>query len=301
MKRWELLETFVYVVEGGSFAAAAERLGVSRSLVSRHVSQLEDHLGTQLLFRTTRRINPTDAGDELFARCERLFGALEEAEQSILNREETPRGHLKIVCTDILGEQYLSRAVAAFCRLHPRLTADVHITMRTVDMVAEGYDLAVRYGKLSDSSLKARKVMQLPHVVCASPVYLQKYGVPGTPDELRNHNCLVATFAPCTPWSFKVNGKSLDIDLSGNWRSNNGSALITAALEDIGICRLPELYVREHLESGALVTLLDEYAAAPLPVWMVYPNTRYLPAKVRLFIDYFVDNVAAITAAPATH
>lgn len=296
MKRWELLETFMHVVECGSLTAAAERLDVSRSLVSRHISRLESHLGTQLLFRTTRQVNPTDAGQELFLRCERLFGELEEAELSVTNRRELPKGHLRIVCTDILGEQYVARAAARFCSMHPQLRADVHITMRTVDLVAEGYDIAVRYGRLGESSLRARKVMELPHVVCASPAYLAEFGTPETIEDLHNHNCLVATFDPCTPWYFRDERGQVRVDLAGNWRSNNGSSLMTAALEGIGICRLPELYVRPLLRCGALVPLLEAYRAEPMPVWMVYPGTRHVPAKVRLFIDYFVEHAAALEA-----
>jgi DNA-binding transcriptional LysR family regulator len=171
------------------------------------------------------------------------------------------------------------------------LKVDVHVTMRTVDLVAEGYDLAIRYGELIDSSLKARKVYELPHVVCASPEYFAKHGTPQTIEDLRQHNCIVATFDPCATWHFKVDGRDIPIDLQGNWRSNSGSALVTAAAEGVGICRLPVLYVRDFLNSGRLVPVLERFRSDPLPVWMVYPNARYVPAKVRFFIDYFCDNI----------
>ncbi len=294
MKRWDLLETFVAVVDAGSLSAAADRLEVSRSLVSRKIAQLEKHLGTQLLFRTTRKINPTDAGYALFLKCERLFSSLEEAEQSVLNLEDVPRGHLRIVCTDMLGEKYISLAATKFCRMHPQLKVDVHVTSRLVDLVAEGYDLAVRYGKMTDSSLRARKVLELPHVVCASPAYFDEYGYPKDISDLEQHNCLIATFEPCTTWHFKVDKKVVDVELQGNWRSNNASALITASREGLGICRLPELYVRPYLEDESLVSIFDEYRYGDFPVWLVYPNTRYVSAKVRMFIDYFSDNIEAI-------
>lgn len=291
MSRWDLLQAYVHVVEAGSFAAAAQKLDVSRSLLSKKVTQLERQLSIQLLVRTTRRLSPTDAGQSLFHKCERLFSDLKEAEESVQNLEVVPRGHLRVVCTDVLGEQYIARAAAEICALHPQLKVDVHVTMRKVDLIAEGYDLAIRYGGLDDSSLKARKVYELPHVVCASPAYFSKWGTPGSVEDLRRHNCLVATFDPCTTWSFKVDGRTVLIDLDGNWRSNSGSALITAALEGVGICRLPVLYVRDHLASGRLVPILEDYRSEPLPVWMVYPNARYVPAKVRLFIDHFCDNM----------
>jgi len=294
MSRWDLMQSFVQVVEAGSFSAAAERLHVSKSLLSKNVSRLERHLGTQLLVRTTRRLNPTDAGASLFQKCERLFNDLEEAEQAVLSLDVKPRGHLRVVCTDVLGEQYVSRVAAAMCALHPQLKIDVHVTMRTVDLVAEGYDLAIRYGELNDSSLKARKVYELPHVVCASPGYFAQYGTPTTIDDLRAHNCIVATFDPCATWHFEVDGRDIPVDLQGNWRSNSGSALLTAAVEGVGICRLPLLYVRDFLKSGQLVPVLEQFRSDALPVWMVYPNARCVPAKVRLFIDYFCDNIGRL-------
>lgn len=291
MSRWDLLQAFVHVVEAGSFAAAADKLDVSRSLLSKKVTQLEKQLSTQLLVRTTRRLSTTDAGHTLFSKCGHLFSELKEAEQSVQNLEVVPRGHLRIVCTDVLGEQYIAKAAAEICALHPRLKVDVHVTMRKVDLIAEGYDLAIRYGGMDDSSLKARRVYELPHVVCASPAYFRKYGAPAQIEDLHRHNCLVATFDPCATWCFNVDGREVLVDLEGNWRSNSGSALTTAALEGVGICRLPVLYVKDHLASGRLVPVLEQYRSDPLPVWMVYPNARYVPAKVRLFIDYFCDNM----------
>lgn len=289
MRHWEALETFVHTVECNSLTLAAERLGVSRSLVSRHIAQLEAHLGTQLLFRTTRRIRPTDAGSMLFQKCERLFTELYEAEQAVMNRRTEPKGLLRIVCTDILGEQYVARAAAQFCIQFPQVQADVHITMRDVDLVAEGYDLAVRYGQLEESTYRARKVTELQHVVCAAPAYLERCGTPERPEDLVRHNCLVATFAPCSFWHFVEDGRDIPLRLCGNWRSNNGSSLITGALHGLGICWLPELYVRDSLLSGALVPLLESFQAEPMPVWLIYPDTRHVPAKARLFIDHFVE------------
>lgn len=298
--RWDLMESFVHVVGAGSFSAAATRLDVSKSLLSKKVAQLEKELGTQLLVRTTRRLNPTDAGQALYQKFERLILDLEEVQQSVSNLHVEPRGQLRVVCTDILGEQYITRAAAEICSAHPKLRVDVHVTMRMVDLVAEGYDLAVRYGTLNDSSLKARKVFSLPHVVCASPAYLRARGVPREIEDLRRHNCIVATFEPCATWLFNVNGKETPIDLQGNWRSNSGAALVTAAVEGVGICRLPELYVRDYLRRGRLVPLLEEYRSEPLPVWMVYPNARYTPATVKLFIDYFVQHVERLTSDVGT-
>ena len=295
MKHWDLFQVFVYVVETGSFSRAASRLHVSKSLVSKKVTQLERHLNTQLLYRTTRHVTPTDVGHELYRKCEKIFATLEEVEQSAFNLDSLPRGYLRVVCTDILGEKFVSRVAAMFAMLHPNLRIDVHVTSRLVDLVAEGYDLAVRYGKLADSSLKARKVYEMPHVVCATPEYFKKHGLPEEIEDLKKHNCLVATFEPCTPWRFKVNKKTVEVDLEGSWRSNNASALITASLQGLGICRLPDLYLREYIETGVLQPIFEQYQYDPLPVWFVYPSTRYVPAKTRLFIDYFLEQIPVIT------
>ena len=294
MSRLDLIRVFIYVVESGSFSVAAKRLNVTRSLVSKKISQLEKHLGTQLLYRTTRKISTTDAGQSLFLKCEKIISGLEEAEQSLLNLDDSPRGHLRIVCTDILGEKFVSRIAAMFNECHPQLRIEVHVTSRNVDLVSEGYDLATRYGDLTDSSLKARKVCELSYMVCASPSYIKKHGKPKSFDDLKNHACLVTTFEPCTSWSFRVDKKNVVIDLEGNWRSNNATALISASIEGLGICRLPELYVKEYIESGQLVSVLEDFPCTPLPVWFVYPNTRYVPTKTRLFIDFFIEKIQTL-------
>ena len=287
MRRWDLIDTFVSVVDAGSFSAAAARLGVSKSLVSRKISTLEKELGTQLLFRTTRQINPTDAGHQLYLKSSRLFSSLEEAGDSVRNMEEVPRGHLRIAAADWFGERYLSACSALFNLKYPDLKIDVHITNLRIDLVAERYDLALHYGGLPDSSCRAKRICAIPHVVCGAPAYFGRKGRPQTIDELRQHNCLVSDFEFCTTWRFKSPDGPVDINLEGTWRSNNGQALMFAALQGLGLCRLPLPYVNEYLACGKLETVLDDFRDDPFPVWMLYPNTRYVSAKVRLFIDYF--------------
>jgi DNA-binding transcriptional LysR family regulator len=289
MRRWDLYDTFVAVVDAGSFSAAAARLGVSKSLVSRKVTTLERELGAQLLFRTTRRINPTDAGHQLYLKCARLLSNLEEAGESVRNMEEVPRGHLRVAAADWFGERYLSACTADFNLKYPDLKIDVHITNLRIDLVAERYDLALHYGALPDSSYRARRICMIPHVVCGAPAYFTRMGWPHTVNDLRRHNCLVSDFEFCTTWHFKTPGGRVDIDLEGTWRSNNGQALMHAALQGLGLCRLPLPYVHEHVAAGRLLTVLDEFRDDPFPVWLLYPNTRYVSAKVRLFIDFFHD------------
>lgn len=298
MRRWDLIDTFVTVVDAGGFSAAATRLGVSKSLVSRKVSTLEQELGTQLLFRTTRRINPTDAGHQLYLKSSRLLSSLEEAGESVRNMEEVPRGHLRIAAADWFGERYLSACSADFNLKYPDLKVDLHITNLRIDLVAERYDLALHYGSLPDSSCRARRICTIPHVVCGAPAYFQRQGRPRVVADLREHNCLVSDFEFCTTWHFKTPEGAVDIDLEGTWRSNNGQALMFAALQGLGLCRLPLPYVSEFVAQGKLETVLDEFRDDPFPVWLLYPNTRYVSAKVRLFIDYFAAWLTAQVRQP---
>jgi len=299
MKRWELFYTFVIVIETGSFTAAANRLKVSRSLVSKKISQLEKELETQLLFRTTRKINPTDAGTRFFNKCKRIFNDLEEVEQAALNFANMPQGQLRIICTDIMGEKYVSLLAAQFSSFYPELKTEVEVTNRPVDLVEEGYDLAIRYGTIKNLSLKARKVFDMPHIVSASPLYFKKHGKPKKIQELQDHNCLISTFEPCAIWHFKTGNKYVKFKPQGNWYSNNVSALITATLQGIGISRLPELYIREYLKSGDLISIFDEYRYDHFPIWLVYPKTKYVSPKVRMFIDFIIDNIEDVTGIAA--
>lgn len=250
---------------------------------------LEQELGTQLLFRTTRHLNPTDAGHQLYLKCSRLLSSLEEAGDSVRNMEEVPRGHLRVAAADWFGEKYLSACSADFNLKYADLKIDVHITNLRIDLVAERYDLALHYGALPDSSCRARRICTIPHVVCGTPAYFRRKGRPATVDDLRRHNCLVSDFEFCTTWHFKTPDGPVDIDLEGTWRSNNGQALMFAALQGLGLCRLPLPYVSEYLARGSLETVLDEFRDEPFPVWLLYPNTRYVSAKVRLFIDFFAE------------
>jgi len=294
---WLNLHSFVKVVEAGSFTRAAERLEVSKSHLSKRVSQLEQQLGTQLLVRTTRQMKPTDQGQQLYLTCAHLFSELDSAMQSAASPDLNLAGHLRVVCADIIGEQYVVRAATEVSKLYPQLEVDVQVTMRDVDLIAEGYDIAVRFGDLNDSSLRARQVFALPHVVCAAPAYFLDHGTPNTVDQLAAHNCLKGAFEPCVVWHFKVQGKPIHFLPQGSWTSNSGPALVNAAVQGVGICRLPEIYVQTHINAGRLVPILEEFRSEPLPVWMVYPNARYTPAKVRMFIDYFSNNIQRLIQA----
>lgn len=222
----------------------------------------------------------------LYRQCLNIFDGLEEIENEALDFGGVPRGRLRVVASDNFGEHYIAPLAAELLERYSFLEIEVHITSRMIDIVAEGFDLAIMYSNLSSSSLLAQKVFELPHMVAASPDYLARRGVPKEPDDLKQHNCLVATFEVCTPWRFKDQHGDRDLEVKGTWRSNSGPALLEAAVRGIGIVRLPELYLRPHFASGCLVPLLQTFASAPMPVWAVYPGGRHTSSKVRLFVEF---------------
>jgi DNA-binding transcriptional LysR family regulator len=197
-----------------------------------------------------------------------------------------PRGRLRVTASDNFGEHYIAPLAAELLDRYRHLEIEVHITSRMIDIVAEGFDLAIMYSNLSSSRLLAQKIFELPHVVAASPEYLSRLGTPHAPGDLKDHNCLAATFEVCTPWRFMEAGNERALEVKGTWRSNSGPALLEAALRGIGVVRLPELYLRSHFESGRWVPLLAKFASAPMPVWAVYPGGRHTSSKVRLFVEY---------------
>jgi DNA-binding transcriptional LysR family regulator len=294
MRRWDAYEALVAVIDSGSFTAAAERLRMSKSAVSRLVSGLEDRLGSQLLFRTTRHLAPTDLGRQVYRKCLEAFADLEQIDQQAMDHDATPRGRLRVIASDTFGEHFIAPLLAEMMATYPDLEIELLITDRNVDIVAEGYDLAIRYSDLVDSTLRTRKLFDLPHVCAASPAYLARMGVPRVPADLARHNCLVSTFEACTPWRFSEGRRERAPQLRGSWVSNNGPALMAAALNGIGVVWLPELYLREQLVRGQLVELLHGFRAPPMPVWSVYPARRHATAKVQLVIDHLRERLAGL-------
>jgi DNA-binding transcriptional LysR family regulator len=294
MRRWESYEAFVAVIDHGSFTAAAEKLRTSKSAVSRLVSGLEDRLGSQLLFRTTRHLAPTDLGRLVYRNCVDAFASLESIDREAMEYDAEPRGQLRIVASDTFGEICVAPLVTEMMKLHNQLEIELLITDRTVDIVAEGYDMAVRYSDLVDSSLRAQKLFELPHICVASPDYLQRHGTPLKPQDLKSHNCLVSTFEACNNWRFRHRRAEQVLALRGSWCSNNGPSLMEAAVQGIGVAWLPDLYVERHLKAGKLIEILEPYRASPMPVWAVYPARRQATAKVRSVIGYLRKRLPAV-------
>ncbi|KAB0548406.1 LysR family transcriptional regulator [Pseudomonas argentinensis] len=282
MNRWEGLDEFVAVAECGQFSAAAERLGLSSSQVSRQIARLEERLQTRLFYRTTRKVALTEAGQTFLQHCQRLQDAREEALNAIGDLGSEPKGLLRMTCAVAYGERFIVPLVTAFMARHPRLSVDIELSNRTLDLVQDGFDIAIRLGRLPDSRMLATRLAPRRMYLCASPDYLQRYGRPHSLSELVRHNCLVGS---SDVWTFQLDGREASQRIQGNWRCNSGQAVLEAALAGLGLCQLPDYYVLEHLRSGALVSLLDNHQPPNTAVWALYPQQRHLSPKVRQLID----------------
>lgn len=289
MNRWEGLDEFVAVAECGQFTAAAERLGLSSSQVSRQVARLEERLQTRLFYRSTRRVALTEAGQTFLHHCRRLQDAREEALRAVGDLASEPKGLLRMTCAVAYGERFIVPLVTDFMSRYPQLRVDIELSNRSLDLVHEGLDLAIRLGRLQDSRLVATRLAPRQMYLCAAPHYLQHYGRPHSLSELARHNCLIGS---SDSWSFQLDHKETSLRVQGNWRCNSGQAVLDAALRGLGLCQLPDYYVLEHLRSGALVSLLDNHQPPNTAVWALYPQQRHLSPKVRQLVDFLKQGLA---------
>jgi DNA-binding transcriptional LysR family regulator len=294
MDRFQAVTTFCRVVEAGSFARAAERLGVSVSSVSRQVSDLEAHLGARLLNRTTRRLSLTESGQAFFERSVQLLADLEEAEVAVSAASVVPRGTLRLTCSATFGARHLAPAVAAFAARHAQMRFDVELSERVVDLVEEGYDLAVRVGETGSQNLVGRRIGTTRLVCCAAPSYLARHGEPKKPEDLANHACLTYEYAPTrNVWTFRDRrGGELGVRIGGPIHASNGRFLEALAAQGAGIAREPDFIVGPDVRAGRLQPILRRYEPPPLSIYVVYPSRRHLSAKVRAFADFLVERFA---------
>jgi len=293
MFNWEGVNEFVAVAETESFTAAAKQLEISTAQVSRQVSALESRLATKLLHRTTRKVSVTEAGTIYYQHCRQVLDGLEAAEDAISDMQSKPTGKLKITAPVTYGEATIAPLINNFLARYPDLDVQLHLSNQTVDLIDEGYDLAIRQGKLKDSTMMAKRLSSRTFYVCASPAYLSTHGEPLTPNALEKHNCLQSMN---NYWYFQEKGKPHNIRLSGNLRSNSGQALLDAALKGLGIVQLPGDYVCSYIESGQLIVLLEEYRAPDEGVWALYPHNRHLSPKVRMLLDYLGEELGSSSA-----
>ena len=286
--RFQALNVFSRVVEHGSFARAAERLAISTSACSRHVADLEAHLGTRLLNRTTRRLSLTESGQALYERSVQLLADLEEAEGAAAAGTVRPRGTIRLTCAVNFGLRHLSPAIGAFMERYPEVRFDVSLSDRIVDLVEEGFDLAVRIGGTGSETVVARRLGETRLVCCAAPAYLARHGTPRAPEDLARHNCLTYAYLPArSVWVFRDReGRERRVRVSGSMHANSGDWLVAAAVQGLGIALEPDFMVEEALAGARLVPLLARYAAPVSPIYAVYASRRYLSAKVRALVDF---------------
>ena len=291
MDRMAALEAFVKVCETKSFTEAASRLGQSKSAISRLISGLESDLGTRLLQRSTRMLTLTEAGQSYYERMSRILSDVEEANRAVSQLQAAPRGRLRVNAPMSFGFLHLAGVLPDFMQRYPEVRIDLVMNDRFVDLVEEGFDVAVRIGDLSDSSLIAKKLCLIRLVVCASPDYLHRKGVPQTPDDLRQHVCLCnSNVRSSHEWTFVgPQGRAWPVDVDGSMTANNGDALRVAALKGLGLTLLPSFIVGADIQAGHLVPVLDAYVEQKLSLFAVYPTARHLSPKVRAFVDFLTE------------
>lgn len=291
MSPFEQLQAFVAVVEAGSFTAAAERLDLVKSAVSRRISALEERLGVQLLRRTTRKLNLTDTGQSFYEHSARILADLEEVESAVLQQHGELRGDLRVALPLSFGVRQMCGPIAKFSERHPFVQFDLDLNDRRIDLLEEGADLAIRIGRLADSSLIARKLFDVRTVVCGSGAYFEKHGVPQTPHELADHNCLIyGNLANPGKWvCTDGDGARLRIDVNAVMTASSGDFLCAAAEQGLGIAMQPTFIAADAIRRGDLIPVLSEYQWPVTPAYAIYPPTRHLSYRVRAFIDFLAD------------
>ena len=292
MDRFLEMKTFNTVVEAGSFVKAADVLNLSKAAVSRHVVELEKRLGIRLLHRTTRRISLTSEGQVFYSRGKDVLAELDDVETEITSKREKVSGLLRINAPFTFGILHLAPLWGLFRERYPQVTIDVTLSDRVVDLVEEGYDLAIRIAALQSSSLVSRRLANTRMTLCASPRYLKKHGKPKHPSELANHQVIAYSYlATKDEWHFS-GPKGLVSVLTRPWmHTNNGETCKGAALAHQGVILQPRFVVADELASGQLVELLPEYRSSEIGIYAVYPSRKHLSAKVRLLIDFLVENL----------
>jgi DNA-binding transcriptional LysR family regulator len=292
MDKLTSLRAFVKVVELGSFSEAGRSLRLSRSAISKYIADLERDLGVQLIHRTTRRVSPTENGQIYFERTLSVLAELDAADQAVAHLQSTPRGLLRVNAPMSFGTIRLGPLIADFMAQYPDLQIQLVLSDEHVDPVQGGLDVTLRIAELDSSSLIARKLADVDRVICASPAYFKKHGTPSHPDDLRNHQCLTYGFLS-TGNQWKLSGADGDHWIAPPWTlcANNAEVLRDAAVKGRGIAVLPVFLAEDELKSGALVPCLGDYKPPQLSLYAIYPPTRHLSVKVRLFIDFLVERM----------
>jgi DNA-binding transcriptional LysR family regulator len=297
MEHLVAMAVFARVVEAKSFSGAAQRLGISKSAVSKHVSGLERALKARLLNRTTRRLSLTEVGAQFYEHCTRMLAEAEAAELAVSRLHAAPRGVLKVTSPAAFGHLMLAPAIPDLLARHPEMTVQIAMNDRPVDLAEEGFDVAIRLTEQLPPNVVARKLMTVRWVVCASPEYLARHGTPRTPQDLQRHNCLFYSFLESAiEWRFRSARGETRVRVKGNFTANNSEAIRETALKGLGVALVPGFSVDADLRDGRLQEVLGGYdveGAVANDVYALYLPTRYLSPKVRAFVDFFVERFGA--------
>lgn len=290
MDSFEGINEFVAVAESQGFSSAAKQLGCSTSHVSRQVSRLEARVGVALLARSTRMVSLTDAGQIYYRQCKELVNGLQHANEQLSSQHIQLSGTLRVSAAGAFAENYVAPALMAFAKKYPDLTVELDFNTRMVNFIEDGIDFAIRYGRLNDSGLVARKLADRPMAAAASRDYLEQFGQPTHPEQLKQHSCIIANN---DHWLFEHEGKPLNaVRVHGRWRSNNSTSVIEACEQGLGIAYLPKSSFNYAIEEGKLIPVLEPFWGKGSSSWIVYQNRRFLPQKARMAIDYLVSYFA---------
>jgi DNA-binding transcriptional LysR family regulator len=296
MTKTDDLILFVQVVEQGSFSKVAEINSLTNSVVSKHIARLEEELGVQLLYRTTRKLTLSEAGKVLYQGAKNVRQAAVEAIDAVYGYAESMVGNIKMSVPTISGDLLLANTVAEFCNMHPGLTVDMSMRNSFVDLVEGGYDLVIRTGDMNDSNLIARHLIDSQWVICVAPAYIQRFGRPTTPESLVNHNCLQYAYQTtgASEWEFKGKNSNYIIKVSGNFTTNNAGSLRKIALGGNGVAYVPRCLVYQDILKGDLIDIFPEQVGKKLGIYAVYPFTRQAPLKIRMLIEHIRESYLAI-------
>lgn len=290
MDLFSSMRMYVAVVDGGSFATAADKLDISRAMVSKQIQKLEEHLGTRLMNRTTRRLSLTETGREFYERSMQIVSDVEEAEQIAGQMTRMPRGVLRVTIPLSYGQHRLAGIIGDYTQAYPQVQLDISLSDRKVELIDEGFDLAIRIGAMPQSDLVARKIGGVRSIVCAAPAYLEQHGVPQTPADLTAHACLGYTLTGTgAEWRLEGPDGMVTIPISGPIKADNGDIIRLAALRGAGIVFQPPFIIGDDIDAGKLVRVLPDWQSAELGVYAVYPSRKHLSAKVRTFVDFLVN------------
>lgn len=287
------IAVFVQVVDSGSFTAAADRLGISKSVVSKYVTRLENQLGARLLNRTTRSLSLTEVGRVFYERSRKGLADIEDAQSEVSRMQSEPRGTLRINVPMSFGILHVAPVLPEFLKLYPDITVDVNFDDRKVDVIEEGFDISVRISELPDSSLIAKRLGPCRHTIVAAPEYLERCGTPRKPEALRDHNIISYRYQESAlTWHFQTpDSKPTAVTVSGSLIMNSSLAIRAALLEGVGIARIPTFVVGKDIREGRLIPILRDYEILDVTIYLVYPQRRHLSPKVRAFVDFMAERV----------